>query len=64
MLRVLRWYLAGLYYAKQDDGITKPYSPVLGETYRCSWPVAAHEQQRVAELVFLAEQVSVDPPRT
>ncbi|XP_077486878.1 oxysterol-binding protein-related protein 9-like isoform X3 [Amblyomma americanum] len=58
MLRVLRWYLAGLYYVKRSDDATKPLSPVLGETHRCSW------QLRCGDLCYVAEQVSVFPPQT
>ncbi|KAK1335343.1 hypothetical protein QTO34_003129 [Cnephaeus nilssonii] len=35
MKQVLRWYLSGFY--KKPKGIKKPYNPILGETFRCSW---------------------------
>ncbi|KAL3212774.1 hypothetical protein MRX96_007827 [Rhipicephalus microplus] len=30
MLRALRWYLAGVYYVKRGDDVTKPLEPALG----------------------------------
>lgn len=62
MLRALRWYLAGIYYVKRGDDITKPLEPVLGETHRCSWPLRCGPG--IGDLQYAAEQVSVNPPQT
>lgn len=62
MLRALRWYLAGVYYVKRGDDVTKPLEPALGETHRCSWSLRCG--QAMGDLQYAAEQVSVSPPRT
>ncbi|KAL1435799.1 hypothetical protein MTO96_010580 [Rhipicephalus appendiculatus] len=62
MLRALRWYLAGIYYVKRGDDITKPLEPMLGETHRCTWSLRCG--QTMGDLQYSAEQVSVSPPRT
>ncbi|XP_049272598.1 oxysterol-binding protein-related protein 9-like [Rhipicephalus sanguineus] len=62
MLRALRWYLAGMYYVKRGDDVTKPLEPVLGETHRCSWHLRCG--QSMGDLQYAAEQVSVSPPQT
>ncbi|KAM8814042.1 oxysterol-binding protein-related protein 5 isoform 2-T3 [Rhynchonycteris naso] len=56
MKLVLRWYLSGFY--KKPKGIKKPYNPVLGETFRCSW---SHPQTNSLTF-YIAEQVSHHPP--
>ncbi|XP_045711303.1 LOW QUALITY PROTEIN: oxysterol-binding protein-related protein 5 [Phyllostomus hastatus] len=56
MKLVLRWYLSGFY--KKPKGIKKPYNPVLGETFRCSW-LHPHTNSLT---FYLAEQVSHHPP--
>lgn len=61
MLRVLRWYLASLYYVKRGEDVTKPLAPVLGETYRCSWQLV-RDTENLGDVTYAAEQVSVNPP--
>ncbi|XP_036151798.1 oxysterol-binding protein-related protein 5 isoform X2 [Myotis myotis] len=53
---VLRWYLSGFY--KKPKGIKKPYNPILGETFRCSW----FHPQTNSLTFYIAEQVSHHPP--
>lgn len=77
MLEVVRWYLSAVFNAKQDDDIVKPYSPVLGELFRCIWSFDYKEvtngkkevtlsgpipDARENDLTFVAEQVSANPP--
>lgn len=54
--QVLRWYLSGFY--KKPKGIKKPYNPILGETFRCSW----FHPQTNSLTFYVAEQVSHHPP--
>nr|KAF6272249.1 oxysterol binding protein like 5 [Pipistrellus kuhlii] len=54
--QVLRWYLSGFY--QKPKGIKKPYNPVLGETFRCSW----FHPQTHSLTFYIAEQVSHHPP--
>ncbi|KAM7085702.1 oxysterol-binding protein-related protein 5 isoform 1-T5 [Molossus nigricans] len=56
MKLVLRWYLSGFY--KKPKGIKKPYNPILGETFRCSW----YHPQTNSFTFYIAEQVSHHPP--
>ncbi|CAB3367713.1 Hypothetical predicted protein [Cloeon dipterum] len=55
MKMVVRWYLSGFY--KKPKGLKKPYNPILGECFRCSWK---HHNGSVT--FYLAEQVSHHPP--
>nr|XP_033784537.1 oxysterol-binding protein-related protein 5 [Geotrypetes seraphini]XP_033784538.1 oxysterol-binding protein-related protein 5 [Geotrypetes seraphini] len=56
MKQVLRWYLSGFY--KKPRGLKKPYNPILGETFRCSW----FHPQTHSRTFYIAEQVSHHPP--
>uniref|UniRef100_S4RW19 Oxysterol-binding protein n=1 Tax=Petromyzon marinus TaxID=7757 RepID=S4RW19_PETMA len=39
MLAFLRYYLAAVHQGRRGALARKPYNPVLGETFRCSWSV-------------------------
>ena len=54
--RVLEWYVPALGAGCPRAG--KPYNPVLGEVFACSWPAAEGR----AQLRYLAEQVCHHPP--
>lgn len=56
MKAVLTWYLSGLY--RKPRGLKKPYNPVLGETFRCSW---IHPESGT-RTYYVSEQVSHHPP--
>lgn len=58
LLAVLRFNLSGL--AKEKFG-KKPYNPVLGEVFRCSF---AHRRREHGTTLLVAEQVSHHPPIT
>jgi len=51
---LIRWYLSGFYM--RPKGVKKPYNPLLGEYYRCSWD---HGDSRT---FYYAEQVAHHPP--
>lgn len=41
----------------------KPYNPIIGETFHCSWDVSDREGSETShKLVYTAEQVSHHPP--
>ncbi|PRP85039.1 hypothetical protein PROFUN_07223 [Planoprotostelium fungivorum] len=54
MVGVVKWYLSGFYL--KPKGVKKPYNPVLGELFRCSWN---HPESKS---FFIGEQVSHHPP--
>ncbi|XP_030649288.1 oxysterol-binding protein-related protein 5-like [Chanos chanos] len=56
MKKVLCWYFSG--FDKHPKVLKRPFSPVLGETFRCSW---LHPQTESCTL-YIAEQVSYQPP--
>ncbi|CAL1535992.1 unnamed protein product [Lymnaea stagnalis] len=61
MLAVLEWYLSAFHVGKQGSVAKKPYNPIIGETFHCSWklPTQDNKQQTI---VYTAEQVSHHPP--
>lgn len=41
----------------------KPYNPIIGETFHCSWNVVDDERpDQTNQLIYTAEQVSHHPP--
>jgi len=51
---ILRWYMSGFYL--KPKGVKKPYNPILGEFYRCTYDTGA------TKTYYYAEQVSHHPP--
>ncbi|XP_029186921.2 oxysterol-binding protein-related protein 11-like isoform X2 [Acropora millepora] len=78
MLAVLEFYLTSFHAGRKGALAKKPYNPILGETFRCSWQVASSlnplnsttdnssESSTTAtdhrKVTFVAEQVSHHPP--
>uniref|UniRef100_A0A8C4QIV0 Oxysterol-binding protein n=1 Tax=Eptatretus burgeri TaxID=7764 RepID=A0A8C4QIV0_EPTBU len=76
MVAVVRWYLSAFHAGRRGSVAKKPYNPVLGEIFQCSWTLDAPEGDDAAELVtdgpvpsvtqrdvsFISEQVSHHPP--
>lgn len=54
-LAIARYYLSGWHI--KPKGVKKPYNPVLGEFFKCSYKYA-----NGSEAVYIAEQVSHHPP--
>ncbi|XP_064477271.1 oxysterol-binding protein-related protein 11-like isoform X2 [Ornithodoros turicata] len=61
MVRVMEWFLCSLYATRKSLSARKPYNPVLGETFHCSWRAAA-AGDFPCQVTFVAEQVSHQPP--
>nr|XP_026693668.1 oxysterol-binding protein-related protein 11-like isoform X2 [Ciona intestinalis] len=60
MHRVLKFYLTSFQSGRRGQTAKKPYNPILGETFQCSYhPIVDGEEHRVQ---FVAEQVSHHPP--
>ncbi|XP_026277867.1 oxysterol-binding protein-related protein 11 [Frankliniella occidentalis] len=63
MMAVVEWYLTSLHIGRDCSIAKKPYNPIIGETFHCSWRV--QEPDNKADFVhYTAEQVSHHPPVT
>ncbi|KAK3778498.1 hypothetical protein RRG08_024906, partial [Elysia crispata] len=64
MLAVLEWYLTSFHVGRQGSLAKKPYNPIIGETFHCSWHVKdiEGEDEDGTRLIYTAEQVSHHPP--
>ncbi|XP_074659923.1 oxysterol-binding protein-related protein 11-like isoform X2 [Tubulanus polymorphus] len=76
MMSVLEWYLTSLHAGRKGSVAKKPYNPIIGETFHCSWDVedrgvATQQQQtdslatsaqKPTRMTYTAEQVSHHPP--
>ena len=71
--QVVRWYLSAFHAGRRSEVAKKPYNPIIGETFHCSWkvpkkPEASGEPaqggpdpaapQDPYQVRFVAEQVS------
>ena len=63
MLSLVEWYIsalnAGRKWGIDGSSAKKPYNPVIGETFCCSWKVPSGTEQHIVR--FTAEQVSHHP---
>ena len=77
MVRFVEYYLTSFYEGRKGSIAKKPYNPIIGETFHCSWkvprsPEASREpspgspdpapSQEPYQVCFVAEQVSHHPP--
>ncbi|XP_078334973.1 oxysterol-binding protein-related protein 11-like isoform X2 [Crassostrea virginica] len=44
MLAVIEWYLTSFHAARQGSVAKKPYNPIIGETFHCSWKIPKKSQ--------------------
>uniref|UniRef100_A0A0B6Z6W0 Oxysterol-binding protein n=2 Tax=Arion vulgaris TaxID=1028688 RepID=A0A0B6Z6W0_9EUPU len=58
-LAVLEWYLTSFHNGRPGSIAKKPYNPIIGETFHCSWHV---QNSTDTLLTYTAEQVSHHPP--
>ena len=69
MVQVLRWYLSSFSASRKSTVAKKPYNPIIGEMFRCYYPIPALGAPSQAspspvpwcsstDLAFLAEQVT------
>ena len=70
MVQVLRWYLSSFSASRKSTVAKKPYNPIIGEIFRCYYPIPALSPPTKTspspvpwcsstDLVFLAEQVTM-----
>ncbi|XP_047103057.1 oxysterol-binding protein-related protein 11-like isoform X2 [Schistocerca piceifrons] len=72
MLAVLEWYLTSFHMGRRSPVAKKPYNPIIGEIFRCSWRLVlpVDEKQTTDNscneitVTYIAEQVSHHPPVT
>ena len=57
LLRVTAFFLSQLKCMRPVKCVSKPYNPVLGEYFICSWP-----EPQCGDVYFIAEQTSHHPP--
>ncbi|CAM4640158.1 unnamed protein product [Leuciscus chuanchicus] len=74
MVRFVEYYMTAFHEGRKGAVAKKPYNPVLGETFCCSWAVprervthatnqeAAGAESEYYRVRFVAEQVSHHPP--
>ncbi|XP_076450407.1 oxysterol-binding protein-related protein 11-like [Babylonia areolata] len=73
LLLVLEWYLTSFHAGRRVDVAKKPYNPIIGETFRCSWLLTPETLSKDGgklgrgaspplHLNYIAEQVSHHPP--
>ena len=66
MLALLEWYLTSFHVGRQSTIAKKPYNPIIGETFHCSWrvPIEKSKSNSFINLYYTSEQVSHHPPIT
>ncbi|GAA6086800.1 oxysterol-binding protein-related protein 11 isoform X1 [Tachysurus ichikawai] len=74
MIRFVEYYLTSFHEGRKGAIAKKPYNPIIGETFHCSWSVpktaesqgSVHKESSSASdcynVRFVAEQVSHHPP--
>ncbi|KAL4224720.1 Oxysterol-binding protein-related protein 10 [Mactra antiquata] len=68
MMAVLEWYLTSFHAGRQGSIAKKPYNPIIGETFHCSWQIppehvgGSGDQTDPCWMTYTAEQVSHHPP--
>ncbi|XP_042900927.1 oxysterol-binding protein-related protein 11 isoform X2 [Parasteatoda tepidariorum] len=69
MLCVVQWYLTSFHACREATATKKPYNPILGEVFRCSWNLHENSDSTVEDsleklykVTYVAEQVSHHPP--
>uniref|UniRef100_A0A8D0L1U7 Oxysterol-binding protein n=1 Tax=Sphenodon punctatus TaxID=8508 RepID=A0A8D0L1U7_SPHPU len=60
----VEYYLTAFHEGRKGAVAKKPYNPIIGETFHCSWDVPKDKVKsfRTNSLRFVAEQVSHHPP--
>jgi oxysterol-binding protein-related protein 9/10/11 len=70
MVSVLDWYLTLFHQIKKESSPTKPYNPILGETFQCSYKIDNNNRTDSSTVTspfsnttlnYTAEQVSHHP---
>ncbi|KAK8398742.1 hypothetical protein O3P69_004086 [Scylla paramamosain] len=77
MQEVVKWYLTSIHVGRNGSVAKKPYNPIIGEVFHCSWkvprdncpaldgddvPEGRTDSKKYITIKFSAEQVSHHPP--
>ncbi|KAI0209600.1 Oxysterol-binding protein-related protein 9 [Lamellibrachia satsuma] len=74
MVQLVRWYLSAFHAGRRSQVAKKPYNPIIGETFRCSYDLPEMSDKKDEKIngplpwstencvSFIAEQVSHHPP--
>ncbi|EUB64621.1 Oxysterol-binding protein-related protein [Echinococcus granulosus] len=64
MKNFIKWYLTAFHASRKDKVARKPYNPIIGEIFQCSWrlPTAERGSPEQILITFCGEQVSHHPP--
>ncbi|MPC10154.1 Oxysterol-binding protein-related protein 11 [Portunus trituberculatus] len=77
MQEVVKWYLTSIHVGRNGSVAKKPYNPIIGEVFHCSWKVPRDncpaldgddvidgrtDSRKYITIKFSAEQVSHHPP--
>ncbi|OAF68520.1 hypothetical protein A3Q56_03768 [Intoshia linei] len=60
MIAVLKWYVSSFHTAWDVKTAKKPYNPILGEFFECSYK--CDETTKSDQVYFISEQISHHPP--
>lgn len=65
MMALLEWYLTSFHMGRTDSTAKKPYNPIIGETFHCSWRVqntnSSFKEHTSLKPKCVYETVSLDP---
>ncbi|VDM31182.1 unnamed protein product [Hydatigera taeniaeformis] len=64
MKNFIKWYLTAFHSCRKDKVARKPYNPIIGEIFQCSWRLPAAKDASTDHIVttYFGEQVSHHPP--
>ncbi|GBM47279.1 Oxysterol-binding protein-related protein 11 [Araneus ventricosus] len=66
MVAVVQWFLTAVHASRESSSSKKPYNPILGEMFRCSWNLYDDKENESLEnmykVTYVSEQVSHHPP--
>ncbi|GLH14142.1 Oxysterol-binding protein [Gryllus bimaculatus] len=69
MMAMVEWYLTSFHMGRNGSVAKKPYNPIIGETFHCSWALPTSssndkDDNKDVRISYTAEQVSHHPPVT
>ncbi|GIY25065.1 oxysterol-binding protein-related protein 11 [Caerostris darwini] len=63
MLAVVQWFLTSFHAGREPSSSKKPFNPIIGEMFRCSWNMYDDkDKENMYKVTYVSEQVSHHPP--